>query len=156
MSIKWDRLTLLRVTLDWDGVWKLTTSMGLASRTGRLETELTCTHMPLGFRKLSLLGVHVQEERALLLLSSLITTANQAILYQTTLGQNFTTQTSCGTDRQQCGGLEVTCCNPPNLPWFCKTFPTPITDDLEVRICLDEAANNENVALEFFELYIQG
>ena len=59
-------------------------------------------------------------------------------------------------DGQQCGGLEGTCCNISNLPWFCKTFRTPVSEDMEVRICLDEASGNENVALEFFELYIQG
>ena len=59
-------------------------------------------------------------------------------------------------DGQQCGGNENTCCNPPGLPWFCKTFPTPISEDLEVRICTDENVDNENVAIESFELYIQG
>ena len=59
-------------------------------------------------------------------------------------------------DGQQCGGNEITCCNPPDLPWFCKTFPNPISEDLEVRICTDEALYNENVAIESFELYIQG
>ena len=59
-------------------------------------------------------------------------------------------------DRQLCNHDEVTCCNPPDLPWFCRNFPTPITEDLEVRICLDEGLDNENVALEFFELYILG
>ena len=57
-------------------------------------------------------------------------------------------------DGQQCGNSEGTCCSPPTLPWFSKTFPTPITEDLEVRICMDEALANENVALDFFELYI--
>ena len=59
-------------------------------------------------------------------------------------------------DKQQCGGNEGTCCNPPDLPWFCKTFPTPISEDLEVRICTDESLDNENVAIESFKLYIQG
>ncbi|KAL5518306.1 hypothetical protein EMCRGX_G004015, partial [Ephydatia muelleri] len=58
-------------------------------------------------------------------------------------------------DGQQCGGDESTCCNPPDLPWFCKTFPTPISEDLEVRICMDEDLDNENVAIESFALYIQ-
>ena len=58
-------------------------------------------------------------------------------------------------DGQQCTALEATCCNLPNLPWFCKTLPTPISGDLEVRICTDELIDNENVALEFFELYIK-
>ena len=57
-------------------------------------------------------------------------------------------------DGQQCGGNEITCCSPPNLPWFCKAFPAPISEDLEVRICTDQTLYDENVALEFFELYI--
>ena len=59
-------------------------------------------------------------------------------------------------DGEQCGIFEVMCCSPPTLPWFCKTFPTPISEDLEIRICTDETVENENVALEFFELYILG
>ena len=59
-------------------------------------------------------------------------------------------------DRQQCGGNESTCCNPPDLPWFCKTFPNPISEDLEVRICTDQSIDDENVGIESFELYIQG
>ena len=59
-------------------------------------------------------------------------------------------------DKQQCGGNESTCCNPPDLPWFCKKFPNPISENLEVRICTDEGLDNENVAIESFELYIQG
>ena len=59
-------------------------------------------------------------------------------------------------DGQLCRNAEVTCCDPPNLPWFCTTFPTPITENMEVRICLDQGLDDENVALEFFELYILG
>ena len=58
-------------------------------------------------------------------------------------------------DGQECNGLEATCCSPPNLAWFCKTFPAPISGDLEVRMCMDEPTNNENMALDFFELYIK-
>ncbi|KAL5518244.1 hypothetical protein EMCRGX_G003944 [Ephydatia muelleri] len=58
-------------------------------------------------------------------------------------------------DRQQCGGNETMCCNPPDLPWFCKTFPTPISEDLEVRLCTDQGLDDENVLIESFELYIQ-
>ena len=58
-------------------------------------------------------------------------------------------------DGQQCGGLEGTCCNPPNLGWFCKTFPTTISGDIEVRLCADQDLQDENIALEFFELYIK-
>ena len=58
-------------------------------------------------------------------------------------------------DGQQCGGHEGTCCNPPNLGWFCKKFSTAITEDIEVRLCVDQDLQDENVALEFFELYIK-
>ena len=57
-------------------------------------------------------------------------------------------------DGQLCRNEEVTCCYPPNLPWFCKTFLTPVSGDLEVRICLDQAPYDENVALDFLELYM--
>ena len=58
-------------------------------------------------------------------------------------------------DGQQCNGDEAACCNQQNLPWFCKTLPAPITGDLEVRLCTDGGTNEENMALEFFELYIK-
>eukprot|EP00731_Ephydatia_muelleri_P002664 Em0001g2664a len=57
-------------------------------------------------------------------------------------------------DGKQCGGNESTCCNSHDLPWFCKTFPNPISENLEVRICTDQELSNENVAIESFELYI--
>ena len=57
-------------------------------------------------------------------------------------------------DRQQCRGYEGTCCNPLDLPWFCKTFPNTIHENLEVRLCMDEIATNEDVAIESFELYL--
>ena len=59
-------------------------------------------------------------------------------------------------DGLQCGGVESRCCNATDLPWFCRTFETPITADLEVRICTNEPRDNENVAIESFELYVQG
>ena len=58
-------------------------------------------------------------------------------------------------DGQGCGGLERTCCDPPNLPWFCKELPQPTTDDLEVRICGDEDLSNEDTTIDLVELYIQ-
>eukprot|EP00731_Ephydatia_muelleri_P002266 Em0001g2266a len=58
-------------------------------------------------------------------------------------------------DGKQCGGDESTCCNPPDLPWFCKTFPSIVYGDLEVRICTDQGNDDENVAIQSFELYIQ-
>ena len=58
-------------------------------------------------------------------------------------------------DGQGCGGLERTCCDSPNLPWFCKELPVPTTDDLEVRICGDEDCDTEDTPIELVQLYIQ-
>ena len=77
-------------------------------------------------------------------------------------GKNLTTPLPAGKayiddllwDGQLCRNDEVTCCSSP--PSFCKSFPTPISEELEVRICLDESVDNENIAIEFFELYILG
>ncbi len=56
-------------------------------------------------------------------------------------------------DGLDCRSLETTCCDPPNLPWFCKRLPQPTTDDLEVRICGDDVV--EDVPFEMMELFIQ-
>ena len=56
-------------------------------------------------------------------------------------------------DGEGCGGNEAPCCNPPDLPWFCKELPEPTSDDLEVRICTDQP--DEDVPIEAIELYVQ-
>ena len=48
-----------------------------------------------------------------------------------------------------------TCCSQRNPPYFVKQLPTSTTDDIEVRICLDEVSFNENIAVELVELYVQ-
>ena len=48
-----------------------------------------------------------------------------------------------------------TCCSLHNPPYFVKQLPTPTTDDIEARICLDEPSHNENIAVELVELYVQ-
>ena len=58
-------------------------------------------------------------------------------------------------DGQDCNGLEHTCCNPPNLPWFCKELPEPTSDNLEFRLCGNEPRTNEDVPIDLVELYIQ-
>ena len=58
-------------------------------------------------------------------------------------------------DGQQCGGLEGTCCTSPNLPYFCTTLPTVVFGDIEIRLCTDEGVGNEDIALQFYELYIK-
>ena len=58
-------------------------------------------------------------------------------------------------DGQDCGGLERTCCDPPNLLWFCKELPQSTTDKLEFRICGDEHLSNEDTPIDLVQLYIQ-
>ena len=58
-------------------------------------------------------------------------------------------------DGQDCGGLEGTCCDPPNLPWFCKELPQSTTDYLEFRICGDQYIADEDTPVDLVQLYIQ-
>ena len=58
-------------------------------------------------------------------------------------------------DGQGCNGLERTCCDPPNLPWFCKKLPQSTTDNLEFRICGDAERNNEDTLIDIAQLYVQ-
>ena len=48
-----------------------------------------------------------------------------------------------------------TCCSQGDPPYFVKQLPTSTTDDIEARICLDEVASNEDIAVELVELYVQ-
>ena len=48
-----------------------------------------------------------------------------------------------------------TCCSQHNPPYFTKQLPTPTTDDIEARICLNGPLRSENVAVELVELYVQ-
>ena len=57
-------------------------------------------------------------------------------------------------DGAGCGPLN-TCCSFNNPPWFLKQLPQPTTDDIEMRVCRDQLVNDENVAIEVIEIYIQ-
>ena len=52
-------------------------------------------------------------------------------------------------------GPQNTCCSFNNPPWFYKQLPHPTTDNIEMRVCTDEDNNNENVAIESVEIYVQ-
>ena len=58
-------------------------------------------------------------------------------------------------DGMQCGGDERPCCNPTGLPWFNKNLLTPLTADINVRLCVNEITTNENIGIERLELYIK-
>ena len=57
-------------------------------------------------------------------------------------------------DGQGCGGTSA-CCSFNNPPWFCKQLPQPTTDDIELRLCLDQGDNDEDIPIELIEIYIQ-
>ena len=48
-----------------------------------------------------------------------------------------------------------TCCSLHNPPYFVKQLPTPTTDDIEARMCLNSPSHDENIAVELVELYVQ-
>ena len=48
-----------------------------------------------------------------------------------------------------------TCCSFNSPPWFYKQLPQPTTDDIEMRVCRNEVASNEDIAIENIEIYIQ-
>ena len=50
-------------------------------------------------------------------------------------------------------GPRNTCCSLNNPPWFYKQLPQLTTDDIEMRACRTEAA--EDIAIETVEIYIQ-
>ena len=56
-------------------------------------------------------------------------------------------------DGEGCPVGNNTCCDSPNLPWFHRRIATSFTDNLEVRWCRDEAADNEDIGVELLELY---
>ena len=58
-------------------------------------------------------------------------------------------------DGEQCGQIEKACCLAPGLPWFHKTLNSPTTDYLEMRVCGDEAAGNEDSPVAYYEIYVK-
>ncbi len=46
-----------------------------------------------------------------------------------------------------------TCCDPPeqNLPWFCTTLSSASANDIEVRLCGNQATSDEDVPIEQVE-----
>ena len=57
-------------------------------------------------------------------------------------------------DGQGCGRLN-TCCSFNNPPWFIKELPSSTSDNIEMRLCADEARSNEDITFESVELYVQ-
>ena len=47
------------------------------------------------------------------------------------------------------------CCPTDNPPYFLKTLPQSTTDDIEMRVCRNEGRDNEDIAIETVEIYVQ-
>ena len=58
-------------------------------------------------------------------------------------------------DGKDCGSSETACCQRPLIPWFYKSIGYYTTDYIEMRICCDEGTNDEDVAVEQYELYVK-
>ena len=52
-------------------------------------------------------------------------------------------------------GSRSTCCTFNNPPWFYKQLSQPTSDDIEMRVCRNEAASDEDIAIEIIDIYIQ-
>ena len=58
-------------------------------------------------------------------------------------------------DGAGCSKTGNTCCSFNNPPWFYKQLPSSATDNIEMRVCRDSGNDNEDVAIEIVEVYIQ-
>ena len=58
-------------------------------------------------------------------------------------------------DGKDCGSSETACCRHALIPWFYKSIGYYTTDYIEMRICCDEGTNDEDVAVEQYELYVK-
>ena len=57
-------------------------------------------------------------------------------------------------DGDGCGQFS-TCCSWNSPPWFLKNISPPTSDDIEMRLCADQARNDEDINLESLEIYVQ-
>ena len=57
-------------------------------------------------------------------------------------------------DGEGCSSIS-TCCQFNNPPWFCASLPDSTTDDLDVRICGNEATTSEDTVITRLEIYVK-
>ena len=58
-------------------------------------------------------------------------------------------------DGMLCRGTEGPCCTSTSLPWFNRNMLNTTTDDILIRVCLDQSSGNENIGLERVEIYVK-
>ena len=57
-------------------------------------------------------------------------------------------------DGDGCGPAN-NCCDQTGQPWFYRTLPQEVGDDIEIRLCCSNDLENENVYAELVEIYVQ-
>ena len=57
-------------------------------------------------------------------------------------------------DGEGCGSNSH-CCSYNSPPWFCTELDQSTSDDIELRLCADQAVRDEDVPIEHIELYVQ-
>ena len=57
-------------------------------------------------------------------------------------------------DGEGCGPLSD-CCTFRNPPWFYKKLPSATGDNVEMRVCRDQTATNEDVLIEKVDIYVR-
>uniref|UniRef100_A0A1X7T8W5 Fibrinogen C-terminal domain-containing protein n=1 Tax=Amphimedon queenslandica TaxID=400682 RepID=A0A1X7T8W5_AMPQE len=66
--------------------------------------------------------------------------------------QNYIYKNDPLWDGWGCGTSEKSCCKP---TWFGKTINPPTSESIELRLCLDQGSDNEDVYLKGYEIYIR-
>ena len=57
-------------------------------------------------------------------------------------------------DGDGCGSGN-SCCAQAGMPWFCRTLPQEVSEDIEVRLCSDEGVSGEEIYIELLDVYVQ-
>ena len=57
-------------------------------------------------------------------------------------------------DGENCGPWNK-CCSLNNPPWFNRQLPQSTNDDIEMRVCRDEIAINEDIGIQMVELFVR-
>ena len=58
-------------------------------------------------------------------------------------------------DGKQCNGYEGPCCSNRKLPWFFTPIDGPTDEDVTVRVCTDQGANDESITITLYEIYVR-
>ena len=58
-------------------------------------------------------------------------------------------------DKKGCSTIERSCCQVTGLPWFHKIIQSPKNDYIELRVCGDEGTDNEDVLVNYYEVYVK-